>query len=98
MTFQGEKDGYTRTLEEAMLCKLYDVKVFDTLTKDQWKDKRKSDNLKYSIPNNISIGVREIINSTSKNKTDFMYSVVLNNKLMDTLPYYIEEGLKWLEK
>ena len=44
------------------------------------------------------IGVRHIVNSTSKNKTDFMYSAVLNNKLMDTLPYYIEEGLKWLEK
>ncbi|MFZ2708810.1 MAG: hypothetical protein WAZ70_06530, partial [Leptotrichiaceae bacterium] len=99
LTFQGEKDGYTRTLEEAMLCKLYNIKVFDTSTKDQWKDKRNRDKLKYSIPNTDNlIGVRQIVNSTSKNKTDFMYSVVLNNKLMDTLPYYIEEGLKWLEK
>ena len=99
LTFQGEKDGYTRTLEEAMLCKLYDVKVFDTSTKEQWKDKRNRDKLKYSIPNTDDlIGVRHIVNSTSKNKTDFMYSAVLNNKLMDTLPYYIEEGLKWLEK
>lgn len=98
LTFQGDKDGYTRTLEEAMLCKLYSIKSFDMKTKDWWKKKRKSDNLKYSIPNNTSIGVRKIINSTAKNKTDFMYSVVLNNKLMDTLPYYIEEGLKWLEK
>ncbi|WP_333494133.1 ATP-dependent endonuclease [Enterococcus faecalis] len=98
LTFQGDKDGYTRTLEEAMLCKLYSIKSFDMQTKDWWKNKRKSDNLKYSIPNNTSIGVRKIINSTSKNKTDFMYSVLLNNKLMDTLPYYIEEGLKWLEK
>ena len=82
-----------------MLCKLYNIKVFDTLTKDQWKDKKNRDKLKYSIPNaDNPIGVRHIINSTSKNKTDFMYSVVLNNKLMDTLPYYIEEGLKWLEK
>ena len=99
LTFQGEKDGYTRTLEEAMLCKLYNIKVFDTLTKDQWKDKKNRDKLKYSIPNaDNPIGVRHIINSTSKNKTDFMYSAVLNNKLIDTLPYYIEEGLKWLEK
>ncbi|EOT28089.1 AAA family ATPase [Enterococcus saccharolyticus] len=98
LTFQGEKDGYTRTLEEAMLCKLYGIKSFDTQTKIWWKDKRKSDNLKYSIPNDASIGVRKIINSTSKNKTDFMYSVVLNNKLTSMLPYYIEEGLKWLEK
>lgn len=82
-----------------MLCKLYDVKVFDTSTKEQWKDKRNRDKLKYSIPNTDDlIGVRHIVNSTSKNKTDFMYSAVLNNKLMDTLPYYIEEGLKWLEK
>lgn len=70
LTFQGDKDGYSRTLEEAMLCKLYSIKSFDIQTKDWWKNKRKSDNLKYSIPNNTSIGVREIINSTSKNKTE----------------------------
>ena len=99
LTFQGEKDGYTRTLEEAMLCKLYGIDAFNMWSRDQWNDKKNSDNLKFSIPNGkTSIGVRDIINSTSKNKTDFMYSVILNKKLLNTLPYYIKEGLEWLEQ
>lgn len=43
-----------------------------------------------------SCSIRAIVQHTSKNKTDFMYSVILN-KLVDTmLPNYIEEGLMWL--
>ena len=42
------------------------------------------------------LGVREIVNATSNYKTDFMYSVLLNEKEKDVLPSYIEEGLKWL--
>mgnify|MGYP000589025363 FL=1 len=44
------------------------------------------------------LGVREIVNATSNYKTDFMYSVLLNEKEKDVLPSYIEEGLKWLTK
>ena len=42
------------------------------------------------------LGLREIVNTTSSNKTDFMYSVLLKEKETDVLPIYIEEGLKWL--
>ena len=44
----------------------------------------------------VEIGVREILKATSNHKTDFMYSVILNQKEEEMLPYYIKEGLEWL--
>ena len=98
LTFQGEVDGYSRTLEEAMLCKFYKMNSFTNRTKEEWKDDRNKDKLKYAIPITDSSNIRDIVSSTSKNKTDFMYSVVLANKLEQMLPKYIEEALLWLEK
>ena len=95
--FQGQTDGYARTLEEAMLAKRYNVSVLDTKTKEAWARLRKNDKLRFVIPQKAdSCSIRTIVQHTSKNTTDFMYSVILN-KLVDTmLTTYIEEGLMWL--
>jgi len=97
LAFQGKTDGYARTLEEAMLAKRYNVSVLDTKTKEEWTSLRKSDKLRFVIPQKVDpFSIRTIVQHTSKNKTDFMYSIILN-KLVDTmLPNYIEEGLMWL--
>ena len=115
VSFQGEKDGCTRTLEEAMLAKFYDLNIEDTLLRGDWEKKKKNSKLEFKIPKKNGknaevekgetecvedieekLGVREIVNATSNYKTDFMYSVLLNEKEKDVLPSYIEEGLKWL--
>ncbi|MCB8564500.1 AAA family ATPase [Fusobacterium ulcerans] len=100
---QSVEDGYARTLEEAMLCKLFNIKVDDFKTKEEWKELKKETKLKFSIPNtNIlsnnteKISVRDILCATENKKTDFMYSVILNNKQLEMLPNYIKEGLDWL--
>lgn len=117
VSFQGEKDGCTRTLEEAMLAKFYDLNIEDTLLRGDWEKKKKKSKLEFKIPKKNGknaevemgetecvedieekLGVREIVNATSNYKTDFMYSVLLNEKEKDVLPSYIEEGLKWLTK
>jgi len=97
LAFQGMNDRCARTLEEAMLAKRYNVSVLDTKTKEEWTSLRKSDKLRFVIPQKVDpCSIRTIVQHTSKNKTDFMYSVILN-KLVDTmLPNYIEEGLMWL--
>ena len=97
LAFQGMNDYYARTLEEAMLAKRYNVSVLDTKTKVEWTSLRESDKLRFVIPQKVDpCSIRTIVQHTSKNKADFMYSVVLN-KLVDTmLPNYIEEGLMWL--
>ena len=42
------------------------------------------------------ISIRDIVKSL--NKTNFMYSIIMNNKAIEVLPNYIEEGLLWLDK
>lgn len=60
--------------------------------------------MKYSIPNNKNgeqdseFSLRDILKSTSGEKTDFMYSVILNKLVNDMEPNYISEGLEWLMK
>jgi len=109
IAFQGEKDGCTRTLEEAMLARYCKMRISGTKTRDEWETLRDSSSekykLKFSIPRKIDgkdvagdtpINLRDIENATSNNKTDFMYSVILNELVPNMLPYYIERGLKWL--
>ena len=99
LVFQSKNDHYARTLEEAMLAKLFNVSVLDLKTKIEWTDLRKEHNLKFVIPRNKnSFSIRTIIEHTANNKTDFMYSVILNNYVNEMLPRYIEEGLLWLGK
>lgn len=59
VAFQGVNDGYTRTLEEAMLCKKYGMKVWDTKEKQEWEELRKQAGLSFSIPDTYEEIVKE---------------------------------------
>lgn len=97
LVFQTDNDGFSRTLEEAMLCKLFGITCFDDKEKAWWKEKRKETKLKFSIPKkDAEYNIRRIVRSTADAKTDFMYSVLINGLTEKMLPRYIEEGLKWL--
>ncbi|MDD3049188.1 MAG: AAA family ATPase [Bacilli bacterium] len=102
ISYQTEEDAYARTLEEAMLAKLYSIKISDELDKKVWRKMKKDKNLDFVVPNitkksiKKTSNIREILESTSDKKTDFMYSVLLNKLEWDMLPKYIKEGLKWL--
>lgn len=105
---QTNRDGYARTLEEAMLCKLLNISVSNLFSRDYWKDVKNTHKLDIKIPNlkkaedgtviQDTFGVRAIVRSTEDYKTDFMYSIILNNKHGEMLPCYIQEGLQWLMK
>ncbi len=95
--FQTDIDHHSRTLEEAMLSKFFNIDVDEKKTQNEWKALRTESKLIFSIPRvDSGIYVRDIVNASSNNKTDFMYSVILEKKLIEMLPMYIEEGLKWL--
>ena len=103
--FQTDKDGYARTLEEAMLNRYYSMNVCVPVKKREWKQRRTESKLQFSIPrkrNNTPIDdediitIHEIIEATSGKKTDFMYSVILNEYVRLMMPEYIDGGLKWL--
>lgn len=82
-----------------MLNKFYKMKVDETCNKNEWKLKRENSKLKFSIPNKKAdgeISVRDIVASTSEHKTDFMYSVIMNEYVEKMMPDYIDGGLKWL--
>jgi len=99
LAFQGKNDGYSRTLEEAMLSKHYGINSFDTKTKNEWKALKENDKLKYTIPRTgEEFSLRDIVLHTSTGKADFMYSVILNNLVENMLPEYIKEALLWLTK
>lgn len=111
LAFQTEKDGYSRTLEAAMLAKLFKINAYDLIKRSEWVKKRKETKLRFSIPNNRIINkqtkereadseftLRDILEATSNAKTDFMYSVIMYGFDEKMLPMYIQEGLKWLMK
>lgn len=67
--------------------------------------KRKESKLDYSIPVKINgkkisdddkITLRDILKASSGNKTDFMYSVIMNEYVEIMEPDYIRGGLEWL--
>lgn len=45
----------------------------------------------------VTRSIRDIVHSLSNNKSDFMYSIILNNLQEEVIPNYIKEGLSWLE-
>lgn len=103
--FQTDKDGYARTLEEAMLSKYFSIGVSQSYTVKEWKEKRKDSKLDFSIPqkkngNQVSedekITLRDILMSSSGQKTNFMYSVIINEYVERMEPDYIRGGLEWL--
>lgn len=94
---QGEADDYTRTLEEAMLCKLLGITVESVKSPDWWKKQIMTNKIKLCIPTRKkNITVRDILNENKNNKTDFMYSIILSKLHLAALPNYIREGLMWL--
>ncbi|SFO04147.1 AAA ATPase domain-containing protein [Pseudobutyrivibrio sp. UC1225] len=103
IAFQTDKDGYTRTLEEAMLAKKYGISAEDTKKRSEWKDIKKNDGLCFPLPNNklgesdSEFSARDLLKSMKGSKTDFMYSVVLNGYVEEMEPQYISEGLAWLQ-
>ena len=97
LAFQGKDEGYSRTLEEAMLSKYLKINSFDTKQKNFWKDIRNNSKLKFTIPSKgDEFSIRDIVLHTANGKTDFMYSVILNNRINDMLPDYIIKALTWL--
>lgn len=99
--FQTKKDGYARTLEEAMLSKYFSIDVTTSFTKKEWVKKRDDSKLEFVIPtkgikDSAPIKLRSILKSSAGSKTSFMYSVILNKKAEKTEPDYIQGGLKWL--
>lgn len=99
--FQSDKDGYSRTLEEAMLSQFYNIDVTKSFTKREWMEKRSEAQLNYVIPtknvkDDDTIRLRDILKSTAGSKTSFMYSVIMQNHTEKTEPDYIQGGLKWL--
>lgn len=103
LVFQDE-NSTARTLDEAMLNKLLGTDVFKKLKRSEWKSIRKKHKLTFTIPNNkegeedSEYSIRKIVEATSNNKTDFMYSVILSGNEEKMLPDYIKEGLLWLAK
>lgn len=101
IAFQDE-DSTARTLEEAMLSKLLSINVFTKCKRSEWQKIRKKHKIAFLIPRNrkneedSEFTIRDIVEATSGNKTDFMYSIILNCKEKTMLPTYIEKGLKWL--
>lgn len=99
---QSKLDGFGKTLEDALLYKLKgDVNVeniFDVADREKWKMMRKKKNILFPIPSKQEIAIHDIVKSIANNrkKTDFMYSLILNNQVKESLPDYIKEGLIWL--
>lgn len=98
---QSKFDGFGSTLEDALLYKLiYNlrksgvVNTFDKDDKNKWKVMKEETGLEFSIPREGKVSIRDIVKSIKK--TDFMYSLILNNQIANSLPAYIEEGLLWL--
>jgi predicted ATP-dependent endonuclease of OLD family len=99
LAFQGKSDGYSRTLEEAMLAKHYKTTALEVKLKEEWSKLREKDKLKYTIPRaRGECSIHTIVLHTSNRKTDFMYSVILNGMVDSMLPAYVKEALLWLTK
>ena len=99
---QSKLDGFGKTLEDALLYKLKgegNVKdVFDKKDKNEW-EKGNLEKIIFPMPREKGEkSIRDIVNSIANNrkKTDFMYSLILNNQVKESLPDYIKEGLIWL--
>lgn len=136
---QNSRDGYARTLEEALLYQylinyqkindskkenpehkyiidtlkktgIEDINVFTCFSRHFWESIKKYSELEFPIPNRtkqekedgqdineIQISIKRVVKSiASSKKTDFMYSIILNNLQEKIMPAYIKEGLEWL--
>ena len=142
---QTGRDGYARTLEDALLYKMISLteeieSVFEKFNKSEWdkfnesfeltlpnitsgkecsmkreeiynrleisKENRKIDYLRDNHTEEYAEyeefketcepkrSIRDIVSIIDK--TNFMYSIIFKDKVIEVLPNYIEEGLTWL--
>lgn len=98
ITYPCEKDGYARTLEEAMLAIKFGFDVCEKKSKTEWGELKKDNQLEFIIPREPKSSIRNIVKSTFSRKTDFMYSVILGKKVEEMFPDYIKEALSWLQE
>jgi predicted ATP-dependent endonuclease of OLD family len=97
LKFQTAEDGYARTLEDAILFNLSNVKsVFTRITKEDFGFFKEEKGLKLSQTTKIETTLRDRVDKL-KTKTDFMYSLIESNEIRNAVPTYIEEGLEWLK-
>lgn len=98
IAFQSSREGYARTFEEAILAMLLETEVWESRAKEEWVTFREKSGLVFSIPRkNPAPTIRQVVSSTSNQKTDFMYSLLLRPELMEKVPPYILCALKWLD-
>ncbi len=105
---QNIKDGYARTLEDTLLREYINKNVknlklrskinnvFQKIDKKNWKKIRQQSKFVFSLPNPQKASIRYVTDKISK--SDFMYSVIMNDLHTKSIPNYINEGLSWLQK
>ncbi|PFS62767.1 hypothetical protein COK41_14905 [Bacillus cereus] len=97
LKFQTDIDGYARTLEDALLHKLFNFEtVFSKVTKENFKLLIEEKQLLLSNTNKKETSLRDRIEKL-KHKTDFMYALIESGNINNAIPKYIEEGLEWLQ-
>jgi len=96
LKFQTDKDGYARTLEDALLHKLLNYEtVFSKIKKEDFESLIVKKKLILTNTNRKETSLRDRIDKLS-NKTDFMYALIESGNINAAIPAYIEEGLNWL--
>ena len=96
--YQGIKDGYGRTLEEAIFYKLFDMSVFSKFSKGYIKSLKNKMKLNLVVSNKNIIKSHELLESNNDNKVNFILSLIFGGVIIKSIPNYIKEGLKWLSK
>lgn len=97
LKFQTEEDGYSRTLEDAILYNLANVKsVFTRITKEDFAELKELKSLSIAYTKKVETTLRDRVDKL-KNKTDFMYSLIESGEIKNAVPNYIKEGLDWLK-
>ncbi|PEA15208.1 hypothetical protein CON42_12395 [Bacillus thuringiensis] len=97
LKFQTAIDGYARTLEDALLHKLFNFEtVFSKVTKENFKLLIEEKQLLLSNTNKNETSLRDRIDKL-KHKTDFMYALIESGNINNAIPNYVEEGLEWLQ-
>ncbi|WMT43612.1 AAA family ATPase [Paenibacillus sp. D2_2] len=98
LKFQTYKDGYARTLEDAILKNLLNVKtVFNKVSKQEFQKYIDQHNLQIAPSKKSETSIRDRVDKLSR-KTDFMYSMIEHSQIENSVPTYILEGLNWLQE
>ena len=96
--YQGEQDGYGKTLEEAIFYKLFNMSVFSKFTNNYVKSLKDNMKLNLVICNKEIIKSHELLESNINNKVNFILSLIFGDLINKAIPNYIDEGLRWLIK